>query len=58
VLALLRLPPEIVDYLQSVPAGESTLYSERRLRTIARMPGRAAQINAFDDLQRRTGRGH
>ena len=58
VLALLRLPPEIVNYLQSLPAGENNFYSERRLRIIARIPGRAHQIDAFADLQRRAGRGH
>jgi hypothetical protein len=53
VRGLLRLAPEIIDHLRAIPAEQIAFYSERRLRDIARLPGPAAQLQAFQRLRQR-----
>ena len=57
VIGLLRLAPEIIEHLRAVPAEQLAFFSERRLRDIARMPSKAAQLKAFRELRGRVEGG-
>jgi hypothetical protein len=58
VLGLLRLPPEAIDHLRTIPGEQMAFYSERRLREIARMENRPAQLEAFQRLRQRVEGGN
>ena len=51
ILAILKLPPLIVDYLASLSYEEQARYNERELRKIRSLPTEEEQITAFEELR-------
>ena len=55
VLAILKLPPPVVDYLASLFHDERAKYNERELRRILALPTEAEQVEAFEVLRQAVG---
>ncbi len=53
VMELLRLPPEIQDYVMALTPRQKRLYSGRRLRDIVALPAESAQFKGFEELRSR-----
>ncbi len=51
IMAILRLPSPVVDYLASLSYEEQARYNERELRRIRRLPTEKEQITAFEELR-------
>ena len=61
ILAILRLPHPVVDYLASLFHEDRAKYNERELRRILALPTEKEQVEAFEELRRtvdaQAGRG-
>ena len=51
IMAILRLPSPVVDYLASLSYEEQARYNERELRKIRSLPTEEEQITAFEELR-------
>lgn len=56
ILAILKLPPPIVDYLSSLFHEEKAKYNERELRRILALPTEEEQVTAFEELRQQVSR--
>jgi uncharacterized protein YoaH (UPF0181 family) len=51
ILAILKLPPPVVDYLSSLSHEEQARYNEREFRRIHSLPTEEEQVTAFEKLK-------
>jgi transcriptional regulator with XRE-family HTH domain len=51
IMAILKLPAPIVDYLASLFHDERARYNERELRRILALPTEEEQVEAFEELR-------
>lgn len=53
ILAILRLPHPVIDYLASLFPDERSRYNERELRRILALPTDEERVTAFEELRER-----
>ena len=62
IMAILKLPIPILDYLSSLFHEERARYNERELRRILALPTEEERVTAFEELRRtvdaQAGQGH
>ncbi len=51
ILNLLKLPAQVLDYIEELPREEQLWYSERRLRRIAALESGEEQMKEFECIQ-------